>query len=412
MERAMFSASLRLAATALGLAFGCAASSAMAQKSYGPGVSDTEIKIGETMPYSGPISAAGTVGRTELAYFQMVNAHGGVNGRKITLISLDDGYSPPKTVEQVRRLVERENVLGIFNIIGTPTSAAVQPYLNEHKVPQLFIQSGASRFADPKHYPWTISIYPSYRAEAHIYAQYVLARKPDAKIGVLYQNDDSGKDYLAGFKEGLGDRAAAMIVAEASYEPNDPTVDSQVVSLQGSGADVLLNASTFKFAAQTIRRAYDMGWKPLHFLIGPSTSIPSTLKPAGLEKAVGIVSARYIKTPGDPQWENDPDYQAYLAFMKEYYPAGDREDQTNFAGYSWAYALAYVLEKCGDDLTRENLMYQATHLKDVRIPMLLPGITLNSSPSDYRLIKQFVMHRFDGKQWVMFGEVMEASAAK
>ena len=412
MERAMFSASLPLAVMALGLAFWCAPTSAIAQKAYGPGVSDTEIKIGQTVPYSGPVSAAGTIGRTELAYLQMVNAHGGVNGRKITLFSLDDGYSPPKTVEQVRRLVERDDVFAIFNIIGTPTSAAVQPYLNAHKVPQLFVQSGASRFADPEHYPWTISIYSSYRAEARVYAQYVLATKPDAKVGVLYQNDDFGKDYLEGFKEGLGDRAAAMIVARASYEANDPTIDSQIITLQASGADVLLDASSFKFAAQAIRRAYDMGWKPLHFLNSPTTSIPSTLKPAGLEKSIGIISARYAKVPGDPQWENDPDYQAYLAFMKEYYPAGDRDDQTNFAGYSWAYALVYVLEKCGDDLTRENLMYQATHLKDVRIPMLLPGITLNSSPSDYRSIKQFVMHRFDGERWVMIGDVMEASAAK
>lgn len=412
MERASFGASLRLTATACALVLLCMASTATAQKAYGPGVSDTEIKIGQTMPYSGPISAAGTVGRTELAYFQMVNAHGGVNGRKITLISLDDGYSPPKTVEQVRRLVEQENVLAIFNILGTPTSAAVQRYLNERKVPQLFIQSGATRFADPEHYPWTISIYSSYRAEARVYARYVLATKPGAKVGVLYQNDDFGKDYLGGFKEGLGDRAAAMIVAEASYEASDPTVDSQIVTLQASGADVLLDAASFKFAAQTIRKAYDIGWRPLHFLNAPTTSIPSTLKPAGLEKAVGLISARTAKTPGDPQWEHDPDYQAYLAFMKKYYPAGDPVDQTNFGGYSWAYALAYVLERCGDDLTRENLMYQATHLNEVRIPMLLPGITLNSSPSDYRLIKQFVMHRFDGNQWVMFGDVMEVSAAR
>jgi ABC-type branched-subunit amino acid transport system substrate-binding protein len=412
MERAIFGASLRYAAMTLGVVFVFTVTAARAQKAYGPGVSDTEIKIGQTIPYSGPVSAAATIGRTELAYFEMVNEKGGINGRKVTLISLDDGYSPPKTLEQVRRLVEKDDVLAIFNIIGTPTSAAVQPYLNEHKVPQIFIQSGATRFADPDHYPWTISIYSSYRAEAQVYGRYVLAMKPNAKVGVLYQNDDFGKDYLAGFKEGLGDRAATMVVAEVSYEASDPTVDTQVVTLQGSGADVLLDASSLKFAAQTIRKAYDMGWKPLHFLNGPSTSIPTVLKPAGLEKSIGIVSARYAKTPGDPQWEDDPDYRAYLTFMKKHYPAGDPEDSINFAGYSWAYALAYVLEKCGDNLTRENLMRQATHLQGVRIPMLLPGITLNSSPTDYRLIKQFIMHRFDGKQWEMFGEVLQASAAK
>ena len=342
----------------------------------------------------------------------MLNAQGGVHGRKVTLISLDDGYSPPKVVEHVRRLVEQENVLAIFNIIGTPTSAAVQHYLNDRKVPQLFIQSGASRFADPAHYPWTISIFSSYRAEAQVYARYLLATKPDARVGVLYQNDDFGKDYLAGFKEGLGDRAGAMIVAEASYEATDPTIDTQIITLQGSGADVLLDAGTVKFASQAIRKSYDIGWRPLHFLDSPATSIPSTLKPAGLEKAVGLISARYAKVPGDPQWEHDPDYRAYLAFMKRYYPAGDPEDQNNFAGYSWAYALAYVLEKCADDLTRENLLYQATHLNDVRLPILLPGITLNSSPTDYRLITQFILHRFDGKQWVSFGDVMKVSAAR
>jgi ABC-type branched-subunit amino acid transport system substrate-binding protein len=342
----------------------------------------------------------------------MLNERGGVNGRKVNLISLDDGYSPPKTVEQVRRLVEQDNVLAIFNIIGTPTSAAVQRYLNERKVPQLFIQSGATRFADPEHYPWTIPITASYRDEGRLYGRYVVSTKPSAKVSVLYQNDDFGRDYLDGFKEGLGDRADAMIIALASYEATDPTVDAQIVTLQGSGADVFLNAGTFKFAAQAIRRSYEIGWQPLHFLISVSTSIPSTLKPAGLEKSVGLISARYNKVPGDPQWQSDPDYVAYLDFMKKYYPAGDPDDSGNFTGYSWAYALAYVLEKCGDNLTRENLMYQATHLEKLHLPYLLPGITLSTSPSDYRPVKQFIMHRFDGKQWVMFGGVMEVSSAK
>jgi branched-chain amino acid transport system substrate-binding protein len=402
--------SIALVATVLVL-FAVAAARA-ADRKYSPGVTDSEIIIGQTMPYSGILSAAGTIGRTELAFFKMINEQGGVNGRKIRLISLDDGYTPPKTVEGVRRLVEQENAFAIFNIIGTPTAASVQRYLNERKVPEVFLQSGASRFADPEHYPWTMSLSPSYRAEAEIYAKYVLETKPGAKVAVLFQDDDFGKDYLGGFKDGLGDRAAAMIVAEASYETSDPTVDSQVVSLQASGADVLINGATFKFAAQAIRRAYDIGWKPMHFLNGPATSIPSTLRPAGLEKAVGLITARSSKTPGDPQWEHDPDYQKYLAFMRDHYPGGDAEDSTNFAGYAWAYGFTEVLRRCGDNLTRENLMYQLTHLSGFRTPILLPGVTIETSPTDYRPIKQFFMHRFDGAQWVLFGDILRVSSAK
>ena len=385
---------------------------AAAQKAYGPGVTDTEIKIGNTMPKSGPVSAASTIGRAEASYFEMLNEQGGVNGRKITFISLDDGYSPPKTVEQVRKLVEQEKVLLVFGIIGTPTSAVVEPYLNEQKVPQLFIQSGAPRFADPQHYPWTMPISPGYADEARVYAKYLLETKPQAKIGVLYQNDDFGKAYLGGLKDGLGDRAAKMIVIEASYEATDPTVDSQIVSLQASGADVLLSAAIPKQAAQAIRKVYDIGWKPMHLMASVETSIPTILRPAGVEKAIGGISALSVKTPGDPRWEHDPDYQAYLTFMKKHYPAGDPLDVFNLAGYSWAYTLAEVLKQCGDDLTRENVMYHASHLKDLHMPGLLPGIALNTSPTDYRPIKQFILHRFDGQQWVPFGDVVQISSTQ
>jgi branched-chain amino acid transport system substrate-binding protein len=413
VRHANVGASPRKLATALVIAIvagSVAASTAVAEKKYGPGVSDTEIRIGNTMPYSGPLSNVSSTGRAEAAYFKMLNERGGVNGRKITFISLDDAYSPPKTLEQVRKLVEQEQVLAIFGIIGTPTSATVQRYLNERKVPQLFIQSGAPRFADPKQYPWTMSIAPGYDDEARVYARYILETKPEAKIGILYQNDDFGKAYLAGFKEGLGDRAAEMIVMEASYESTDPTVDSQIVALQASGADVLLTAAIPKMLALSIRKVFDIGWKPLHIVNFPARSIPTVLKPAGLEKAIGLISAAWAMNPGDPQWEHDPDYQAFLAFMKQYYSAGDPNDVINLSGYAWAYSLAHVLELCGDDLTRENVMYQATHLKDFHEPGLLPGITFNTSPTDYRPIKQFILHRFDGQQWVPITNVMEISA--
>jgi branched-chain amino acid transport system substrate-binding protein len=381
-----------------------------AEKKYGPGVSDTEIKIGNTMPYSGPLSTVATVGRAEAAYFQMLNEHGGVNGRKITFISLDDAYSPPKIVEQVRKLVEQEQVLAVFGIIGTPTAAAVQRYLNERQVPELFIQSGAPRFDDPQHYPWTMSIAPGYVDEARAYAKYILEAKPEGKIGVLYQNDDYGRAYLDGLKKGLGDRAAKMIVMQAAYESTDPTVDSQIVSLQASGADVLLTAAIPRMMAQTIRKVYEIGWKPLHLVQFGGASIPMVLKPAGLEKSVGLISAGWVMHPGDPRWEHHPDYEAYLAFMKQYYPGGDTNNIDNFRAYGWAYALAHVLDQCGDDLTRENLMYQASHMKDFHFPGLLPEIAINTSPTDYRPIKQFVLHRFDGQTWVPFGGMIDVSA--
>ncbi len=394
-----------LAAALAGSSFALAA-----EKRYGPGVSDTEIKIGNTMPYSGPASNVGTAGRTEAAYFQMLNEHGGINGRKITFISLDDGYNPAKIVEQTRKLVEQEQVLAIFGIIGTPTAAAVQRYLNERKVPQLFGQSGAPRFADPQHYPWTIQINPSYADEARVYAKYILETKPAARIGVLHQNDDFGKAYLLGLRQGLGQRADEMIVSEASYEATDTTVDTQIVALQAAGVDTLLTAAIPRVSAQAIRKVYDIGWRPLHIMAYTGAPIPTVLKPAGLEKSIGLISAAWAKTPGDPRWEQDPGYQAYLAFMKQYYPNGEALDVINFGAYAWAYTLARVLERCGDELTRENLLYQATHLHDFPEPALLPGISLNTSPDDYRPIKQFLLHRFDGERWVPFGDVVSVGA--
>lgn len=383
---------------------------AFAQRQYDPGASDAEIKIGQTMPYSGPLSTAGTIGRTELAYLQMVNERGGVNGRKIALISLDDGYNPAKTIEQVRRLVEQDRVLAIFGVVGTPTNAAIQRYLNDRKVPQLFAQSGGARFDDPKRFPWTVAIAPGYRDEGRIYGRYLLSVKPDAKAGALHQDDDFGNDFFAGFKEGLGERSRVTVVRELTYAATDATVDSQIVLLQSSGADAFLDATIAKFGAQAIRKAYDIGWKPIYFLSNVSASIPAVLKPAGLKKSRGVISALYLKMPGDPQWASDPEYLAYLAFMKKYYPLGDPDDSANVTGYAWAHALEYALRQCGDKLTRENLMFQATHLDAVRVPMLLPGITLSTSPTDHRAVKQFVLHKFDGQRWVPIGGVMEARA--
>jgi branched-chain amino acid transport system substrate-binding protein len=385
-----------------------AVNSATAQKRYDSGASDTEIKIGNTMPYSGPLSNVGTQGRAEAAYFQMRNEHGGVNGRKITFISLDDAYNPAKIFEQVRKLVEQEHVLAVFGIIGTPTSAAVQRYLNTNKVPQIFAQSGASRFADPQHYPWTMSISPGYVDEARVYAKYILETRPQAKVGILYQNDDSGKSYLTGLKLGLDGRAANIV--EATYEATDPTIATQIVSLQAAGVDVLLTAAIPKVLAQVIRKVYELGWKPLHIISFAGQSIPTVLEPAGLEKSIGLISAAWTIMPGDPRWEHDPDSQVYRAFMKGYYPGGDPNDVLNFSGYAWAYTLAHVLERCGDVLTRENLMYQATHMKNFHVPGLLPGITFNTTPTDYRPIKQFVLHRFDGHTWVPISDIIDVTA--
>ena len=391
-----------LAAASLVLASGLA----FAAGQYGPGVSDTEIKIGNTMPYSGPASAYGAIGKAETAYFAMINDQGGINGRKINFISRDDGYSPPKTVELVRQLVEEEHVLLLFNTLGTPPNSAIRGYLNDNKVPHLFVATGADKWNDPKHYPWTMGWQPSYRVEARIYARYILKNLPNAKIAVLYQNDDFGKDYLVGLREGLGDKADKMIVATQTYETTDPTVDSQIVALQGSGADVLLTAAIPKFAAQAIRKVYDIGWKPTHFLTNVSASVKAVLQPAGPEKGVGIISAGYLKEPTDPQWQDTPEYKEWLAWMKKYYPSGSPSDPLIVDGYGRAQAMTALLKASGDNLTRENVMKQAASIHNMTLPMLLPGIVVSTSADDFAPVKQMQLEKFDGTTWQLFGEVL------
>jgi ABC-type branched-subunit amino acid transport system substrate-binding protein len=383
-----------------------AASTAMAQKKYGPGVSDTEIKIGQTHPYSGPVSALGTMGKSQLAYFQKVNDEGGINGRKVKLISLDDGYNPARTVEQVRKLVEQEEVLLLFSTNGTPTNTAIHKYVNARKVPHLFIAAGASKWGDPKNYPWTTAFDLPWLHQARVIAKYLLKEHPGAKIAVLYQNDDAGRDYLNGLKEGLGQQAGKMIVAEQSYDVTDPTVDQQILSLNASGADTFFNITTPRFAAQAIRKTSDIGWKPLQFLPSVSSSVASVLTPAGLEKSIGVISVAYFKDPSDPQWADAPEMKDYLAFMRKYYPDGNPTDMLNVYGYTSAQAMAYVLKRCGNELTRENAMKQATSIEKLELPMLLSGIRINTSPTDYFPIEQMQLMRFDGKRWVRFGEVM------
>ncbi len=387
-----------------GLALGT--SSALAQKKYDPGASDTEIKIGNIMPYSGPASAYGTIGKTDAAYFKMINDQGGINGRKINFISLDDGYSPPKAVEDARRLVEQEQVLFIFNSLGTPSNSAIHKYMNAKKVPQLFVATGATKWGDPQHFPWTMGWQPNYQSEAAIYAHHILQTKPDAKIAVLYQNDDYGKDYLKGFEDGLGAKAKSMIVAKASYETSDPTVDSQIVQLQASGANVFFNITTPKFAAQAIRKAYDIGWKPVQYLNNVSASIGSVLTPAGLDKSVGVISVAYLKDQNDKQWDKDPGMNEFRAFMKKYYPEGNLSDGSNVVGYGVAQTLVQVLKQCGDNLTRENVMKQAANLKDLQLNVALPGVKINTSPTDFRPFESVQLMRFDGKQYERFGEII------
>jgi branched-chain amino acid transport system substrate-binding protein len=390
----------------LGLVAWVAASTALAEKKYDPGATDTEIKIGQTMVYSGSLSAYGTIGRSETAYFKMINDQGGINGRKINLISLDDAYSPPKTVEQIRRLVEQEEVLFIFQSLGTPTNTAIQKYLNAKKMPQLFVATGATKWGDPQNFPWTMGWQPNYQTEAHIYAKYLLQSKPGAKIAVLFQNDDYGKDYLKGIHDGLGSQADRLIVKEVSYEVTDPTVDSQIVTLQASGADTFVILATPKFAAQAIRKAYDIGWRPMTFINNVSASVATVLQPAGLEKSVGLITALYLKDPTDPQWENDPQMKNWLAWMKKYYPEGDVKDVNNVYGYALGQTLVQVLKQCGDDLTRQNIMTQAANLKNFEVSVLLPGIRINTNPTDFYPIEQVQLARFDGKRWVLFGEMI------
>jgi ABC-type branched-subunit amino acid transport system substrate-binding protein len=377
-----------------------------AEKRYGPGVTDTEILLGQTMPYRGPASAYGTYGKAQAAFFRMINERGGVNGRKIRLLSLDDGFSPPRTVEQVRKLVEQEQVLAIFSSFGTPTNTAIVKYLNARKVPQLFVTSGAAEFADAKTYPWTMGWRVNYVSEAKAYARYLLQTRPLARIAVLYQHDDVGRDYIRGLREGLGDRADKMIVAEASLEVTDPTVDSQIVTLKASGADTFFIFSSAKPAAQAIRKVWDVGWHPMQFVGNPAASVATVMKPAGLEKSVGIISAVSLKDPTDSHWQNDPGLKEWLDFMKQYYPEGDLTDLYNVYAYATAQTLVHVLLQCGDDLTRENLMRQAANLKNLELPILIPGIRINTGPQDYSPIEQMQLQRFDGKQWVLFGEII------
>ncbi|MGO8920220.1 MAG: ABC transporter substrate-binding protein [Stellaceae bacterium] len=388
--------------TVLGLAVGAPAG----VKTYAPGISDSEIKIGQTMPYSGPVSATAAIGLAELAYMKMLNEQGGVNGRKVRLISLDDGYSPPKTVEQTRKLVEQEEVALLFSPLGTPTNTAIQKYLNEREVPQLFVASGASKWADPRRFPWTMGWQPNYRTEARIYARYIREHKPAGKIAVLYQNDDYGKDYVAGLRDGLGDAYDKMVVGEASYEVTDPDVDSQIVTLESTGADVLVDIALPKAAAQSIRKVYDIGWRPLFILDSVGSAVGAVLQPAGLEKSVGIITARYYKDPTDPQWRDDPAYRAWLAWMKTYNADANVADYYNVLGYNLAMTMVQVLKQCGDDLSRENIMREATNIHGLALPMLLPGVTVNTGPSDYRPIKQLRLVRFDGHTWQPAGDLI------
>lgn len=371
-----------------------------------PGVSDTEIKIGQTAPYSGPASAYGVIARTEAAYFKMINDQGGVNGRKINLISLDDAYSPPKTVEQVRRLVEQEQVAFMFQIIGTPPNAAIRQYLNDNKVPQLFAATGASMFSDPKHFPWTIGYYVNYKTEAHIYAKHVLATKPDAKIAVLYQNDDLGKDYLTGFKEGLGPDRASMIVKEASYEVSDPLVDSQIIVLQGSGADVLLIAATPKAAAQSIRKSFDAGWSATRYIAFVGASIAAVLKPAGLEKSKGLITAGPWVDVTDARFSDNPDVKEWHRFTSRYMSATEESNSLATFGFGAAATMVYVLKQCGNDLSRSSIMKQAINIKDFHVPLTLPGIMLNTSPDNFSPLRQLQMRSFDGENWNPMGELV------
>jgi ABC-type branched-subunit amino acid transport system substrate-binding protein len=383
-------------------------SGALAQKKYDAGATDTEIKIGNIMPYSGPASAYGVIGKTEAAYFKKINDAGGINGRKINFISYDDGYSPPKTVEQARKLVESDEVLFIFNSLGTPPNTAIQKYMNSKKVPQLFVATGATKWNDPKDFPWTMGWQPSYQSESRIYAKYLLKEKPNAKIAILYQNDDYGKDYVKGLKDGLGAKAASMIVAEESYETTEPTIDNHIVKLKSTDANVFFNVTTPKFAAQAIKKMAEIEWKPLHLLNNVSYSVGSVIKPAGFENAQGIISAAYIKDVSDPQWDNDPGMKQFLDFLAKDFPEGNKLDANVEVGYAFAQTMVQVLKQCGDNLTRENIMKQAANLKNFRTEVLLPGISINTSATNFAPISQLQLVQFKGERWVLFGEVISS----
>ncbi len=394
---------LSLAATLVGLALvpGAGAQTVV-------GVTATEVKIGHTNPYSGPASAYGTIGKTITAYFKKVNDEGGINGRKVNFITYDDAYTPPKTVEMVRKLVEQDQVAALFQTLGTPPNSAIHKYVNEKKVPHLFVATGATKWDDPKNFPWTMGFQPNYQTEGRVYAAYILKNIPDAKIGILYQNDDYGKDYLKGMEDGLGAAASKLIVSKQSYEVTDPTIDSQIINLKNSGANVFFNVTIPKFAVQAIKKAHDIGWKPTHFLNNVSSSYASVLKPAGLDASRGLITALYAKVVTDPQWKKDKGYQDWVAFMKKYYPDGNLEDDSNFFGYSAAILMAQVIKQCGNDLSRENIMRQAENLKGVELPFLLPGIKVDTSPTDHAPIQQERLAKFNGEYWELFGDIFDA----
>ncbi|MBR1125782.1 ABC transporter substrate-binding protein [Bradyrhizobium lablabi] len=398
---------LRLGAISAALALlAISSTSALAQKKYDTGATDTEIKIGNIMPYSGPASAYGVIGKTEEAYFRKINAEGGINGRKINFVSYDDAYSPPKTVEQARKLVESDEVLLIFNSLGTPPNSAIQKYMNQKKVPQLFVATGATKWNDPKEFPWTMGWQPNYQSESQIYAKYILKNYPNGKIAILYQNDDYGKDYVKGLKDGLGSKAASMIVIEDSYEVSEPTIDTHIVKLKASGADIFFNVTTPKFAAQAIKKNMEIGWKPVHFLNNVSASIGSVMKPAGFENGQGIISSAYLKDPTDPQWKDDAAMKAWNEFLDKYYPEANRADGSVMYAYIVAQGLEHVLKACGDDLTRANVMKQAANIKNFEPRGLLPGVKVNTSATDFAPLSQLQLMRFKGETWELFGEVL------
>jgi len=395
-----------MALAAIAAAAAIATTAANAQKKYDPGASDTEIRIGNIMPYSGPASSYGVIGKTEAAYFDKINAEGGINGRKITFISYDDAYSPPKAIEQARKLVEGDEVFLIFQPLGTPSNSAIQKYMNAKKVPQLFVASGATKWGDPKNFPWTMGWQPNYQSEGRIYAKYIVDHYPNGKIAVFWQNDDAGKDQVKGLRDGLGDKAG-MIIADKSYEVSDPTIDSQIVALHDSGADIFFSWAAPKGSAQAIRKVGELGWKPKFFLANTATSVAAVLKPAGLEYAKDVISTAYLKDPTDPAWKDDPGVKTWQAFMDKYYPDGDKTNSNNVYGYVLAQNMVQVLKQCGDELTRENIMKQAANLKNVTGSLSLPGMVTNTSPTDYRINKQMQMMKFNGERWELFGPIIE-----